>query len=229
MDAKRQRTDAGWEDGAKASAPTVGAVCLAPVPPPRPQSPTRPWSRLAVPQMQRTRVLSNFVRLTVKPTLVVSQYDIFFTPAIKTPEGRKEVVQAVDINLLLKPPSTFAYNGDAILYSSAALALPAEPGAAGPWTLDHSQYRAVAFEGTKRKVEVTLKFADTLEYTNFRDGSFELCDRKSLSAIDVAFKQYSSFNHKCVRDAYYDERREAAWAKVRANPVLPSSRVHVRA
>jgi len=105
----------------------------------------------------------------------------------------------------------WAYNGDKILYTSAPLAIAADATGATWEALGEASFRAIAFPGTNRSVTVTFSLAATLTY----DCALPSFDRKSLSALDVAFRQSSTRLFKCLGDAFFDERRTRAWAKTR--------------
>ncbi len=78
---------------------------------------------------------------------------------------------------------------------------------------DDGSMTADAFPNTRRNVTVTLKFAASLPFDDFKVSP----DRKKVAVIDVAFRQHSLKIYTGLGDAFFDERREgrAAWANKR--------------
>jgi eukaryotic translation initiation factor 2C len=165
--------------------------------------------------------MTNFVPLGVRPTLVVTQYDVFFEPDVKNEEGRQEVIQALGIMELLGGghASGWCFDGSKILYSSSALALPMGSTTA-TWQGGEERLTGLAFAGTKRQVTVTLSFAATLQAgERFASTDFGLRadDRKHLAVLDVCFKHAAtSVGLKALGTALFDTRSQRAWASIRA-------------
>ena len=198
---KRQRVDPPAVDSALVGAPSAG-------------------------QMRRTRVKTNFATLQVNPQLEVTQYDIKFQSKLDTPvksvEGRQEIVEDVQLMQLLgnSGASSWAYDGALILYVSAPLALGAAAESGG-WahgeahTDERPSFTKASFPGTNRSVKVTITMASKLTYSEVSSG---ICSRDALSALDVAFKQYSTTAFKSVGQGFYDESGRRPWAKVQSLP-----------
>ena len=172
---------------------------------------------------QKVRVVTNFVPLGVRPTLVVTQYDVFFEPDVKNKEGRREVIQALCIMQLLGDghASGWCFDGGMILYSSSALALPLPSSSTtATWQGGDERLTGLAFAGTRRQVAVTLSFAATLQVgERFASTDFGLRsdDRKHLAVLDVCFKHAAtSVGLKALGTALFDVRSERASANIKA-------------
>jgi len=198
---KRQRVDPPAVDSALVGVPSAGG-------------------------MRRTRVKTNFATLQVNPLLEVTQYDITFISKLDKPvksvEGRQEILEDVQLMQLLgnSGGSSWAFDGTKILYVSAPLALGAAAESGG-WahgnghTDERPSFTKASFPGTNRSVTVTITMASTLTYSELSRG---ICSRDALSALDVAFKQYSTTAFKLVGQGFYDESARRPWAKVQPLP-----------
>ena len=170
---------------------------------------------------QKVRVVTNFVPLGVRPSLVVTQYDVVFEPPQKNEEGRQDVIQALGIMELLGSghASGWCFDGSKILYSSSALALPMASTTA-TWQGGEESLMGVAFAGTRRQVTVKLSFAATLQVgERFASTDFgrRSDDRKHLAVLDVCFKHAAtSVGLKALGTALFDVRSERASAYIKA-------------
>uniref|UniRef100_A0A7S2BQS4 Uncharacterized protein n=1 Tax=Haptolina brevifila TaxID=156173 RepID=A0A7S2BQS4_9EUKA len=168
--------------------------------------------------------MTNFIKIHVDKQLVIHQYDVKFLTRtggeVKSEEGRQEILldKGLDLLALLGGnTSGWSYDGRTILYTSSALKLPTAGTEEGEtaWAMDRDSFVGSAFPGTKRAVEVTLLPNATLSFEDFGKVTDRACAAKLFAALDVSFRQYSKLTFTSMGAAFYDERRQRAWASSR--------------
>ena len=142
-------------------------------------------------------------------------YDVVFEPDVSKAEGRRNILdEGVGPALLaaMPPKGGWCYDGNKNVYTTSRLA-PPTAGAPGWEVVDDEKMVYTAFAGTKRAVKITFGFAKDLAVGEEVNAPSEAVKRQSMAVIDLAMRQHPQTVYKCLGAAFYDERKQAAWAR----------------
>ena len=164
--------------------------------------------------LRRLPVLTNCARIKVDPTLVAYHYDVTFIPEIKDEDRRRGLIKEM-------LGEAVPYDGNKILYSARERLTPADAKEGVTVEVPANSTDGLDLvlhpDDLRRKTVAQLRCTSEKSFAEFPKKLDVNADpsRSHLAVLDITLKQAPCMLYRAMSDAFFDERREAAWSSVR--------------